>query len=77
MIIDSLNNRPKDQHVVITGRAASDALIDIADTVSEVKDIKHALEQILKRKKGLTFKYSRSYTARLGTNIPQERFLAL
>ncbi|EEZ80243.1 cob(I)yrinic acid a,c-diamide adenosyltransferase [Candidatus Thioglobus sp.] len=53
MIIDSLNNRPKDQHVVITGRAASDALIDIADTVSEVKDIKHAFRANIKAQKGV------------------------
>jgi cob(I)yrinic acid a,c-diamide adenosyltransferase (EC 2.5.1.17) len=41
-ILNTLQNRPKDQHVVITGRAASDGLIDIADTVSDIKDIKHA-----------------------------------
>ena len=53
MIIDSLNNRPKDQHVVITGRAASDALIDIADTVSDIKDIKHAFRENIKAQKGI------------------------
>jgi len=52
-ILDALNNRPKDQHVVITGRAASDALIDIADTVSEVKDIKHAFRENIKAQKGV------------------------
>ena len=53
VIIDTLNNRPKDQHVVITGRAASEGLIDIADTVSEVKDIKHAFRANIKAQKGI------------------------
>ena len=41
-VLEALQNRPKDQHVVITGRAASQGLIDVSDTVSEVEDIKHA-----------------------------------
>lgn len=53
VIIDALNNRPKDQHVVITGRAASEGLIDIADTVSEVKDVKHAFRANIKAQKGI------------------------
>ena len=53
VILDALNNRPKDQHVVITGRAASASLIKIADTVSEVKDIKHAFRANIKAQKGI------------------------
>lgn len=34
--------RPAMQHVVITGRAAPDYLLALADTVSEIADIKHA-----------------------------------
>ncbi|MDB3869886.1 cob(I)yrinic acid a,c-diamide adenosyltransferase [Candidatus Thioglobus sp.] len=53
VILDALNNRPKNQHVVITGRAASENLIQIADTVSEVKDIKHAFRENIKAQKGI------------------------
>ena len=53
MILNALSNRPKDQHVVITGRAASTGLIDIADTVSEIKDIKHAFRSNIKAQKGI------------------------
>jgi cob(I)alamin adenosyltransferase len=53
IILDALNNRPKNQHVVITGRAASEGLIDVADTVSEVKDIKHAFRANIKAQKGI------------------------
>lgn len=30
------------QHVIVTGRAATEALCALADTVSEIQDIKHA-----------------------------------
>jgi cob(I)alamin adenosyltransferase len=44
-VIAALNNRPSMQHVVITGRAAPDGLIEVADTVSEINLIKHAYKQ--------------------------------
>jgi cob(I)alamin adenosyltransferase len=53
IVLDALNNRPKNQHVVITGRAASEGLMEVADTVSEVKDIKHAFRANIKAQKGI------------------------
>lgn len=41
-VAQTLQLRPPMQHVVITGRAAPQALIDLADTVSEAQPIKHA-----------------------------------
>jgi cob(I)alamin adenosyltransferase len=41
-VAEALQQRPQMQHVVITGRAAPQALIDLADTVSEAQPIKHA-----------------------------------
>ena len=52
-VLKALINRPKDQHVVITGRAASQGLIDISDTVSEVEDIKHAFRANIRDQKGI------------------------
>lgn len=52
-IVDSIINRPANQHVVITGRAASKALIDLADTVSDLKDTKHAFRKNIKAQKGI------------------------
>ena len=52
-IIEALENRPKNQHVVITGRAASEAIIDASDTVSEVKDVKHAFRANIRAQKGI------------------------
>ncbi|MCP4986549.1 MAG: cob(I)yrinic acid a,c-diamide adenosyltransferase [Colwellia sp.] len=52
-VIEALNNRPKNQHVIITGRACHRAIIDLADTVSEVQSIKHAFENGIKAQKGI------------------------
>ena len=52
-VIKDLQNRPEMQHVVITGRAAKDELIEIADTVTEMKDIKHAFRSGIKAQKGV------------------------
>ena len=52
-IIEALANRPKNQHVVITGRAASEGIIGASDTVSEVKDIKHAFRANIRAQKGI------------------------
>ena len=45
--------RPPMQHVVVTGRGASKALIEAADTVSELMDIKHAWRAGIKAQAGI------------------------
>lgn len=52
-VVEALNNRPKMQSVVITGRGAHRRLIEMADTVSEVKNVKHAFESGVKALKGV------------------------
>lgn len=52
-VIKDLQSRPEMQHVVITGRAAKDELIDIADTVTEMNDVKHAFRSGIKAQKGI------------------------
>ncbi|MCR9847964.1 cob(I)yrinic acid a,c-diamide adenosyltransferase [Vibrio antiquarius] len=52
-VVEALNNRPKMQSVVITGRGAHRTLIEMADTVSEVKNVKHAFESGIKALKGV------------------------
>jgi len=54
-VITCLQNRPAMQHVVITGRAARPELIEIADTVTEMKDIKHAFRSGIKMQKGIEY----------------------
>ncbi len=52
-VLDALQRRPRMQHVVITGRAAPQALIDSADTVTEMRDIKHAFRAGIGAQKGI------------------------
>lgn len=41
------------QHVVITGRAAKPELIELADTVSEMREVKHAFKAGIRAQKGV------------------------
>lgn len=52
-VVDALNVRPPMQSVIITGRGAHRTLIDMADTVSEVRNVKHAFESGVKALKGV------------------------
>lgn len=53
LVLDTLQNRPEMQHVVVTGRSAIAELRDLADTVSEIKDEKHAYTSGIKAQKGV------------------------
>lgn len=52
-VIETLAKRPPMQHVIITGRAAPAALIEVADTVTEMGMIKHAFQQGIKAMPGI------------------------
>jgi cob(I)alamin adenosyltransferase len=52
-ILADIAARPPMQHVVITGRGAPQTLIDAADTVSEIMDIKHAWRAGIKAQPGI------------------------
>lgn len=52
-VLAALRIRPPMQHVAITGRGAPDALIEAADTVSEMREIKHAYQAGVRAQKGV------------------------
>jgi cob(I)alamin adenosyltransferase len=52
-VIEALQQRPEMQHVIVTGRGADRALIEVADTVTEMRDIKHAYRAGIKAQKGV------------------------
>lgn len=54
-VLDALRNRPANQSVVITGRGGGSRLQELADTVSEVKDIKHAYKAGIMARRGVDF----------------------
>ena len=54
-VVEMLKNKPKRLHVVLTGRYAKPEIIDMADTVTEMKVVKHAYEKGIKAAKGIEF----------------------
>ncbi|WP_137926928.1 cob(I)yrinic acid a,c-diamide adenosyltransferase [Cupriavidus sp. 2SB] len=52
-VIADLRARPPMQHVVITGRGAPPALIEAADTVTDMTPVKHAFQQGIKAQRGV------------------------
>ena len=54
-VIAAIKERPLSQSVIVTGRGGGTTLRDCMDTVSEVKDIKHAFTAGIKARKGVDF----------------------
>lgn len=54
-ILEVILNRPNHMHVVITGRYASDRLIDAADLVTEMMAVKHPYQTGVSAQKGFDF----------------------
>ena len=52
-VVEAIANRPKMQHVLVTGRACHRTLTEMADTVSEVQPLKHAFDAGIKAQKGV------------------------
>lgn len=55
VVLAAINGRPPEQSVVVTGRGGGSALRDVMDTVSEVKEIKHAYRAGIKARQGVDF----------------------
>lgn len=53
--VDVMRTRPDHVNVVCTGRNAPAALIDVADTVTEMTEVKHAYKAGIRAKKGIDF----------------------
>lgn len=54
-VLEGLKNRPPMQHVIVTGRGSPEALIELADTVTEMREVKHAFKAGIKAQPGVEF----------------------
>lgn len=54
-VLSTLKERPENVNVFITGRDASEALIDVADTVTEMKKVKHAFDRGVMARRGIDY----------------------
>ena len=52
-VVADLRARPPMQHVVVTGRGAPPALVEAADTVTDMVPVKHAFQQGIKAQRGV------------------------
>ena len=54
-VVAAVRGRPEQVNLVLTGRDASDALIEVADTVTEMRKVKHAYDRGVRAKKGIDY----------------------
>jgi cob(I)alamin adenosyltransferase len=54
-VVADLEARPRDKHVIVTGRNAKPELLAIADLVTEMTLVKHPFEQGIKAQRGIDF----------------------
>ena len=54
-VLTFLKDRPKRTHVIITGRDAPQELIDFADLVTEMREVKHPFQEGIKAQPGIEF----------------------
>jgi len=53
--VSEVIGRPKQTNIVITGRDAPAEFVEIADTVTEMRNVKHAYERGIVAKKGIDY----------------------
>jgi cob(I)alamin adenosyltransferase len=54
-VADALKKRPEMVHVILTGRNAHPTIVDLADTVTEMRQVKHAYEKGVQAQRGIEY----------------------
>jgi cob(I)alamin adenosyltransferase len=54
-VADSLKNKPDLVHVILTGRNAHPKIVELADTVTEMRQVKHAYEKGVMAQRGIEY----------------------
>jgi cob(I)alamin adenosyltransferase len=54
-VVETLRNRPEMVHVILTGRNAHPSLVELADTVTEMRDVKHAYQKGILAQRGIEY----------------------
>jgi cob(I)alamin adenosyltransferase len=55
LVVEALSGRPEMVHVILTGRNAHPSLVELADTVTEMRDVKHAYEKGVLAQRGIEY----------------------
>ncbi len=54
-VVETLKQRPEQVHVILTGRNAHPSIVEIADTVTEMRQVKHAYEKGVMAQRGIEY----------------------
>ena len=54
-VVDSLKRKPEMVHVILTGRNAHPTIVELADTVTEMRQVKHAYEKGVMAQRGIEY----------------------
>ena len=54
-VVAAIRQRPEHVNVVATGRSAPAPLVDVADTVTEMRKVKHAFDRGIRARRGIDF----------------------
>jgi len=54
-VAQSLRNKPEALHVILTGRNAHPTIVELADTVTEMRQVKHAYEKGVLAQRGIEY----------------------
>ena len=55
LVAEALRSKPEMVHVILTGRNAHPLLIELADTVTEMREVKHAYQKGILAQRGIEF----------------------
>jgi cob(I)alamin adenosyltransferase len=54
-VVEALKQKPEMVHVILTGRNAHPTIVDLADTVTEMRQVKHAYEKGVEAQRGIEY----------------------
>jgi len=55
IVVEALKRKPEQVHLILTGRNAHPTIIELADTVTEMKQVKHAYEKGVLAQRGIEY----------------------
>ena len=54
-VVNALQHKPEMVHVILTGRSAHPTILELADTVTEMREVKHAYQKGILAQRGIEY----------------------
>jgi cob(I)alamin adenosyltransferase len=55
VVVETLKQKPESLHVILTGRNAHPAIVELADLVTEMREVKHPYQEGISAQKGIEY----------------------